>query len=223
MRGLCYFFLSVLTQIQSSSFEVIGLVGRNVTLPCRYDMQTHGLVGFCWGRGKVPRFKCTNTILSSSDGAILSRASRDPRYQLLGRVTDGDVSLTILNAQWSDAGVYGCRVKIPGWFNDYKVNTYLVMEEVPVEQPITQDYKFATGGRQEVLTTSEVGGTTPDSISDFTAEIFIAEKIQSLHGSGEHRQNGSYFSLHHNHNPRLYFPEKVAAEEDTSTSQRLGC
>ncbi|XP_062281696.1 hepatitis A virus cellular receptor 1 homolog isoform X1 [Scomber scombrus] len=170
MRGLCYFFLSVLTQIQSSSFEVIGLVGRNVTLPCRYDMQTHGLVGFCWGRGKVPRFKCTNTILSSSDGAILSRASRDPRYQLLGRVTDGDVSLTILNAQWSDAGVYGCRVKIPGWFNDYKVNTYLVMEEVPVEQPITQDYKFATGGRQEVLTTSEVGGTTPDSISDFTAE-----------------------------------------------------
>ncbi|CAK6956500.1 hepatitis A virus cellular receptor 1 homolog [Scomber scombrus] len=107
--------------------------------------------------------------LCPADGAILSRASRDPRYQLLGRVTDGDVSLTILNAQWSDAGVYGCRVKIPGWF-DYKVNTYLVMEEVPVEQPITQDYKFATGGRQEVLTTSEVGGTTPDSISDFTAE-----------------------------------------------------
>lgn len=113
--------------VSSGTFKVISLLGDNVTLPCRYDTQTHSVLGFCWGQGKVPMSKCSNTILSSVDGAVLFR--QNPRYQLLGRVTDGDVSLTILNAQWSDAGVYGCRVEIPGWFNDYKVNIHLVMEE----------------------------------------------------------------------------------------------
>lgn len=107
--------------------DVIGVIGHNVTLPCRYDTQTHGVLSFCWGQGKVPRFKCSRPILSSQHGAVQFRQSS--RYQLLGRVTDGDMSLTILNAQWSDAGVYGCRVEIPGWFNDYKVNTHLAMEE----------------------------------------------------------------------------------------------
>lgn len=71
--------------------------------------------------------KCSNTILSSGDGVVVFRES--PRYQLLGRVADGDVSLTILDAQWSDAGVYGCRIEIPGWLNDKKINTELVLEE----------------------------------------------------------------------------------------------
>ncbi|XP_031175366.1 hepatitis A virus cellular receptor 1 homolog isoform X2 [Sander lucioperca] len=127
MRGLCYFFLSILTQVSSSTLKVIGFFGHNVTLPCRYDSQTHGVLSFCWGRGRVPRSQCSSTILSSQDGAGPFRQS--PRYQLLGRVTDGDVSLTILDAQWSDAGVYGCRIEIPGWFNDKKVNTHLVMED----------------------------------------------------------------------------------------------
>lgn len=113
--------------VSSSTCKVIGLFGHNVTLPCRYDVQTHSILSFCWGREKVPKSKCSNTVLSSQNGAVQFRQS--PRYQLLGRVTDGDVSLTILNAQWTDAGVYGCRVEIPGWFNDLKVNTHLVMEE----------------------------------------------------------------------------------------------
>lgn len=71
--------------------------------------------------------KCSSTILSSVDGAVLFMQS--PRYRLLGRVGDGDVSLTILNAQWSDGGEYGCRVEIPGWFNDHKVNIQLVIED----------------------------------------------------------------------------------------------
>uniref|UniRef100_A0A3Q1CH39 Ig-like domain-containing protein n=1 Tax=Amphiprion ocellaris TaxID=80972 RepID=A0A3Q1CH39_AMPOC len=106
---------------------IIGLVGHNVTLPCSYDAQTYGVLCICWGQGNVPRSKCSSTILSSQDGAVSFR--RSPRYQLQGRVTDGDVSLTILDAQWDDAGMYGCRVEYPGWFNDYKVNTQLIMEE----------------------------------------------------------------------------------------------
>ncbi|XP_067455144.1 T-cell immunoglobulin and mucin domain-containing protein 4-like [Thunnus thynnus] len=165
MRGLCYFFLSVLTQIHASSDKVIGLIGHNVTLPCRYDTKTNGLLAFCWGRGEVPRFKCSETILSSPGGAVLSLGEpSNLRYQLLGSMMDGEVSLTILNAQQSDAGVYGCRVEIPGWFNDIKVNIDLVMEEAPVEQPVTQDYVLFTSGRQEVLTVSEVVGSTLDSI-----------------------------------------------------------
>ncbi|XP_070692574.1 T-cell immunoglobulin and mucin domain-containing protein 4-like [Pempheris klunzingeri] len=173
MRGLCYFFLSILTQVSSSTFKVIGSFGHNVTLPCRYDPKTDSTLDFCWGRGSVPRSKCSSTILSSQDGAVVFRQS--PRYQLLGRVTDGDVSLTILNAQWSDAGVYGCRVEIPGWFNDYKVNAHLMVEEAPVEQPVTEDWTFTTDGTQEVLTSSvtthvEVSDTTFDRIGTVKAE-----------------------------------------------------
>ncbi|XP_047190428.1 hepatitis A virus cellular receptor 1 homolog isoform X4 [Scophthalmus maximus] len=159
MRGLSIFFLSILTQVSSESLHaVIGLIGHNVTLPCRYDTQTHGVLSFCWGRGKVPTSKCSDTVLSSQDGAVQFRQAS--RYQLLGRETDGDIALTILNAQWSDHGVYGCRAEIPGWFNDYKVNTHLVMEEAPEEQPVTQDSTPAT----------DVGETTLENIGNVTAE-----------------------------------------------------
>ncbi|XP_054453616.1 T-cell immunoglobulin and mucin domain-containing protein 4-like [Anoplopoma fimbria] len=163
MRGLCYFYLSILTQVSSSTLKVIGYFGHNVTLACSYDSQTHGVLSFCWGRGMVPTSKCSKTIVSSQDGVVLSRQM--PRYQLLGRVTDGDVSLTILDAQRSDAGVYGCRIEIAGWFNDKKVNTELVLEEAPVERPVTQDWTLTAAERQEIMTTSltknvEVGFTT---------------------------------------------------------------
>lgn len=109
-----------------STVEVTGFLGHNVTLPCTYDTQTLGTLSFCWGRGELPWSKCSNTVLSSQDGTVELRES--PRYQLLGRLMDGDVSLTILDVQWSDAGVFGCRVEIPGWFNDHKVNTLLEVE-----------------------------------------------------------------------------------------------
>ncbi|KAM8732619.1 hepatitis A virus cellular receptor 2 homolog [Acanthopagrus schlegelii] len=151
MCGLCYFFFSILTQVSSSTLKVTGFYGDNVTLSCRYDTQTQSVyfLHFCWGRDKVPISKCSKTILSFEEGAVSYRKS--PRYNLLGRLADGDVSLTIVNAQWSDAGVYGCRVEIPGWFNDQKVNVHLVMKEAPTEHPVTEDW---TLGTQDVLTTS---------------------------------------------------------------------
>ncbi|XP_068446551.1 hepatitis A virus cellular receptor 1 homolog isoform X2 [Clinocottus analis] len=175
MRGLCYFCLSILTQVSCSNLKVIGFFGHNVTLPCKYDTQTHGVLSFCWGRGMVPRSKCSDTIVSSQDGAVLHEESL--RYQLLGSVTDGDVSLTILDAQWSDAGVYGCRLEIPGWFNDEKINTHLVMEEAPVELPVTQNWTLAAG--QEILTTPvtnnvEVSDPTLDMFAVRTPEKFKA-------------------------------------------------
>ncbi|XP_060935840.1 hepatitis A virus cellular receptor 1 homolog isoform X2 [Limanda limanda] len=177
MRGLCAFILSILTQVSSeTSSGVIGLIGHNVTLPCRYDTQTYGVLSFCWGREQVPRSKCSKTVLSSQDGAVEFRQSS--RYQLLGRETEGDISLTILDAQWSDGGVYGCRVEIPGWFNDHKVDTNLIMEEAPTEQPVTMDWTAA--GIDEIWTTSasmneEVGDPVMDKFGGVkTAGDFMA-------------------------------------------------
>uniref|UniRef100_A0A8C6LZE2 Ig-like domain-containing protein n=1 Tax=Nothobranchius furzeri TaxID=105023 RepID=A0A8C6LZE2_NOTFU len=116
----------------SCSIKVIGQVGQNITLPCRYDTQTNGGLTFCWGRGAVPWSKCSNTILSFKNGDVIFRTSL--KYQLLGRVAEGELSLTIMDAQRADAGVYGCRVEVPGLYNDQKVNTQLVME-APPEKP----------------------------------------------------------------------------------------
>lgn len=133
----CFYFeiaaaVCVVSSVSSDHFRITGWFGANVTLPCRYDAQPHGSLSFCWGRAKVPMSKCSNTVLSSVDGALLYTQS--PRYQLLGSAGDGDVSLTILDAQWSDNGEYGCRVEIPGWFNDHKVNIWLVIEEGKISE-----------------------------------------------------------------------------------------
>ncbi|XP_041656538.1 hepatitis A virus cellular receptor 1 homolog isoform X2 [Cheilinus undulatus] len=97
---------------------VIGQVGQSVTLPCRYDIKRNGACSMCWNRGEIPNSGCSNPLISTDGNKVTQGDSR--KYQLLGRLDRGDVSLTILNLTESDAGRYGCRVEIPGWFNDQK-------------------------------------------------------------------------------------------------------
>ncbi|XP_027865639.1 hepatitis A virus cellular receptor 1 homolog isoform X1 [Xiphophorus couchianus] len=132
MCGLLIPFLLILIQVSSCTVTVTGYIGQDVTLPCSYDVQANGVLSFCWGHGKVPRSKCSNTILLSDNGNVTFRES--PRYQLLSQVMQGEVSLTIVKAQKTDSGVYGCRVEIPGLFNDQKINVHLTMEEAPMEE-----------------------------------------------------------------------------------------
>ncbi|KAL4631308.1 hypothetical protein GN956_G15419 [Arapaima gigas] len=108
---------------------VIGVAGEQVTLPCRYSVKSHGVTDTCWGRGAVPFTKCSNTISSTEGDKVTYRQSH--RYQLLRGVSRGDVSLTILNTTKDDTGIYGCRVEIPGLFNDLKYNFLLVIGNAP--------------------------------------------------------------------------------------------
>ncbi|CAI5651904.1 unnamed protein product [Oreochromis niloticus] len=49
----------------------------------------------------------------------------------MGNLGRGDVSLTIRQVEEQDSGVYGCRVEIPGWFNDQKRHVTLKVNAVP--------------------------------------------------------------------------------------------
>uniref|UniRef100_A0A669ED10 Ig-like domain-containing protein n=1 Tax=Oreochromis niloticus TaxID=8128 RepID=A0A669ED10_ORENI len=104
----------------SFSTRVTGLIGHNVTLTCRYDAKTYGVLSFCWGkdRGTIPNRGCANEVLKTDGTSVISRLSE--RYLLMGNLGRGDVSLTIRQVEEQDSGVYGCRVEIPGWFNDQK-------------------------------------------------------------------------------------------------------
>ncbi|CAK6984862.1 hepatitis A virus cellular receptor 1 homolog, partial [Scomber scombrus] len=86
----------------SSSRKVVGRAGEDVTLPCRYNIRYHEPTPVCWGRGPVSTFGCNNQIISTDGSKVTTRASS--RYQLLGRLEDGDVSLTILKTTEEDAG-----------------------------------------------------------------------------------------------------------------------
>ncbi|NXM22083.1 TIMD4 protein, partial [Ploceus nigricollis] len=112
---------------------VKGTIGQPVTLPCSYRVtRRKDISDMCWGRGGCPNSKCSNKILHTSGSEVTFRVSQ--RYDLRGRVSWGDVSLTIGAAKAADAGVYCCRVEIPGLFNDIKRNIRLEVARAP---PVT--------------------------------------------------------------------------------------
>ncbi|KAI2651246.1 hypothetical protein H4Q32_019291 [Labeo rohita] len=105
-----------------SSKLVVGQVGDTVTLPCKYNINTNGLLNVCWGRHQS-WFGCENTVVSSDGLQVTYRESN--RFSLASGLERGNVSLTIKAAQKRDAGMYVCRIEIPGLFNDISYNVYL--------------------------------------------------------------------------------------------------
>ncbi|XP_032411651.1 Down syndrome cell adhesion molecule homolog isoform X2 [Xiphophorus hellerii] len=108
-----------------SANTIITTVGRDVTLRCTYDAGYYGKLPFCWGRGNIPQSGCANEVLKSDGTNVLSQQSE--RYALMGDLGTGDASLTIRQVQESDSGIYGCRIDIPGWFNDQKLEITLTV------------------------------------------------------------------------------------------------
>ncbi|XP_028445419.1 Down syndrome cell adhesion molecule-like protein 1 homolog isoform X1 [Perca flavescens] len=98
--------------------SIIATVGEDVTLICNYNAKYYGKLSTCWGRGAIPNSGCANEVIKSDGTSVISRLSE--RYLFRGNVGEGDVSLTIRQVEEGDSGTYGCRVEIPGWFNDHK-------------------------------------------------------------------------------------------------------
>ncbi|XP_050168080.1 T-cell immunoglobulin and mucin domain-containing protein 4-like isoform X1 [Myiozetetes cayanensis] len=114
----------------ASQTVVGGVTGQSVRLPCGYRVTPRtGVSDVCWGRGSCPNSKCKNTILETRGSRVRFRKS--PRYDLQGSISTGDVSLTIGMVEAGDAGLYCCRVEIPGLFNDIKNNIRLVVARAP--------------------------------------------------------------------------------------------
>ncbi|KAM9129446.1 hepatitis A virus cellular receptor 2 homolog isoform 2-T2 [Pangshura tecta] len=124
---LQWILMVLFTGLSVSGSPVRGVLGQNVTLPCKYRVNhQHDITTMCWGRGSCSLFQCSQTILQTDGRRVTERQSS--RYRFEGNLTQGDVSLTIVNAAEADGGMYCCRVEILGWFNDQKNNLEVVIE-----------------------------------------------------------------------------------------------
>ncbi|XP_044133953.1 hepatitis A virus cellular receptor 1 homolog isoform X2 [Bufo gargarizans] len=97
-----------------------------VTLPCTYSI-SYGTTTMCWGRGQCPSSKCNNQIIWTDGKTVTWRKS--DKYQLMGDIEKGNVTLTITGVTSEDAGSYCCRVEIPGIFNDQKSEINVKIKE----------------------------------------------------------------------------------------------
>lgn len=94
-------------------------------------------------RGSIPNTGCGAQIIYANEKQVVMRG--DVRYQLNGELQRGDASMTIRNARKSDSGKYGCRVHVPGWFNDRKIEVYL---NVKKGKHTVQQHKCSISSRQ---------------------------------------------------------------------------
>lgn len=85
--------------------------------------------------GEIPSLGCGKEIIATNGDKVVRTTSH--RYQLNGELQKGDVSLTIYSTTQEDSGRYGCRVHIPGWFNDakYAFDLVIMKGRYPVQQP----------------------------------------------------------------------------------------
>ncbi|NWS65556.1 TIMD4 protein, partial [Crotophaga sulcirostris] len=154
------FLCSSLTAHTASEAVIRGVIGQPVKLPCSYQVaRQKDISDMCWGRGPCPNSKCSNKILHTSGNRVTYRKSQ--KYNLLGYISYGDVSLTIAKVKSEDAGIYCCRVEIPGWFNDIKKNVRLeVVRAPPVLRTTTR--KAPTSPKHFRKTTTFAPQTTSD-------------------------------------------------------------
>ncbi|EDM04184.1 rCG34401, isoform CRA_b [Rattus norvegicus] len=149
------------------SYEVVkGVVGHPVTIPCTYSTRG-GITTTCWGRGQCPYSSCQNILIWTNGYQVTYRSSG--RYNIKGRISEGDVSLTIENSVDSDSGLYCCRVEIPGWFNDQKMTFSLeVKPEIPTSPPTRPTTTRPTTTRPTTTSTRSTHVPTSTRVSTST-------------------------------------------------------
>lgn len=92
---------------------------------------------------------CGNEIIRSNGDKVVRKIS--PRYQLAGEIQHGDVSLTILNIVKTDSGKYGCRIHVPGLFNDEMYYVHLIVNDALI--PTTWESTSMSSSTSEHETT----------------------------------------------------------------------
>nr|XP_009684004.1 PREDICTED: uncharacterized protein LOC104151109 [Struthio camelus australis] len=164
----------------TSDTVVRGEIGRSVTLPCFYQVaRWKDISDMCWGKGKCPNSKCNNKILHTTGNRVTFRKSQ--RYSLQGFISYGDVSLTIKEVKEEDAGIYCCRIEIPGWFNDIKRNMKLEVVRattVPATTRLQTTKLTLTLSASPVMTTAMA--TTHISPPNFTKTVSVPQATSDL-------------------------------------------
>ncbi|NWU10035.1 HAVR1 protein, partial [Cephalopterus ornatus] len=146
---------------------VIGEVGQNVTVPCSYTVQmTKDITSMCWGRDSCPNSQCSRTIIWTDGWRVTEQYGS--RYLLQGKLQEGDVSLTIVNAEEADSGTYCCRVEHRGWFNDQKSNLKVVIKKARIStaSPHTHTSEQTSAPGSTTESSFTVTETWPASASD---------------------------------------------------------
>ncbi|XP_037655035.1 hepatitis A virus cellular receptor 1 [Choloepus didactylus] len=122
--------LVLLTGAVVSYPQVRGVVGQSVTLPCTYPVINGDIHTMCWGRAGCSQSGCMHEIIRTN--GVHAIFQRHERYQLKGKIPEGNVSLTIQDANQIDTGLYCCRVEYRGWFNDRKLTLSLEIRPASV-------------------------------------------------------------------------------------------
>ncbi|XP_053470398.1 hepatitis A virus cellular receptor 1 homolog isoform X16 [Ictalurus furcatus] len=222
--------LLCLTVCTCSPMNIWRFEGQDVTIPCRYNSHYHGTCDVCWMRGSIPRSGCGNQIIYASGKNVLMRGNR--RYQLNGNLQKGDASLTILNARISDSGKYGCRIHVPGWFNDIKVEVYLIIMEAPKPsttlRPITTTTRVPTHG--PVLTTQDDITTVPEHVTtSHTGPVLttqddistVPEHVTTSHTGPDLTTQDETTTAHENVTTKHTGPDLTTQDETTTAHENV--
>ncbi|XP_016157054.1 PREDICTED: hepatitis A virus cellular receptor 1 homolog isoform X2 [Ficedula albicollis] len=191
---LNWVLLVLLTGSTVSELAVIGEVGQDVTVPCRYNVQSsNDITSMCWGRDRCPNSKCSQPIIWTDGWRVTEQHSS--RYQLKGQLWRGDVSLTIVNAREADSGFYCCRVEIPGLFNDQLINHKVVIKKAPGS---TSESSFAVtrtwplDSASEAPQTASAPCSVPSDCLDVTANL---QNTSVPLPSQQHPEHGLYIGI----------------------------
>ncbi|XP_073680881.1 hepatitis A virus cellular receptor 1 isoform X1 [Garra rufa] len=175
----CYLTVSQCSDVIVQSFE-----GESVILPCKYDSKYHGKCHICWVIGDIPNMGCGNEIIGSDGDKVVRKKSS--KYQLAGEIQHGDVSLTILDIEKTDSGKYGCRIHVPGLFNDEMYYVHLIVNDalIPTWETPSSTSEHETTGVFSTAMTEAPGPTTPDPLVT-TISGLITSESHTTETSGE--------------------------------------
>lgn len=104
---------------------------------------------------------CGDEIIGTDGDKVVRKKSG--KYQMVGEIRRGDVSLTILNIGKTDSGKYGCRIHVPGLFNDEMYYVHLIVEDALI--PTTWETTSLSSS------TSETTGVFTTAMTEETNKI----------------------------------------------------